>query len=166
MARPSRPGLRIDYPKDGRAGRYPTCALPCLILVRVSDIGRVSGLRHSHCIVIAGHFSARGMPNRQCVMSSACGWAPQATPGPSRLPPGGTEVSLSSLAPAREGCGVMRRGQRRAESSWESASATCGNKATALVCCRSPSRHVRQECKRRVRPATLAITMSALVSVI
>ena len=37
-------------------------------LARVSDIGRMSGLRHSHRIVIAGHFSAQGMPHRPCVI--------------------------------------------------------------------------------------------------
>ena len=81
--------------------------------------------------------------------------APARDPDPSRLPPGGTEVLLSSLALAREGRGAMRWGQRRAERTGESASATWGNKATTLVCCRSFSRHVPQGCKRRVRPATL-----------
>ncbi len=33
----------------------------------------MSGLRHSSNISIEGHFSAHGMPDRLCVMSSACG---------------------------------------------------------------------------------------------
>ena len=52
--------------------------------------------------------------------------------------------SKQSLALARRWCGEMRRGQRRADRTGESASATWANKATALICRRSTSRHVRQ----------------------
>ena len=33
----------------------------------------MSGLRHFNNISIDGHFSAHGMPDQTCVMSSACG---------------------------------------------------------------------------------------------
>ena len=46
-------------------------------------------------------------------------------------------------------------GPTTADRTGESASATWGNKATVLVCCWSPSRHVRQGCERRGRSATL-----------
>ena len=52
--------------------------------------------------------------------------------------------SKQSLALARKGRGEMPRGQRRADRTGESASATWANKATALICRRSTSRHVRQ----------------------
>jgi hypothetical protein len=42
-------------------------------LTRVSDIARMSGLRHPHRIVIAGHFLAHGMPDRPRVILPACG---------------------------------------------------------------------------------------------
>jgi hypothetical protein len=124
-------------------------------LARVSGGAERPGLQHSRNSRVDSHVSANGMADGTRVMFSACGWPPTRDPGPSRLPPGGTEVLLSSLAPAREGSGVMRWGQRRAERTGESASATWGDKATALVCCRSPSRHVPQGCTGRVRSATL-----------
>ena len=59
----------------------------------------------------------------------------------------------------------MRRGQRRADRTGESASTTRGNKTTMLLCCRSPSRRIRQGCKRRVGPATAGnITIAASVA--
>src|SRR2546425_10993586 len=52
----------------------------------------------------------------------------------------------------------MRRGQRRLIASGEAASAASDDKTTVLACCLSVYRHDRQGYKRRVRPATLAIT--------
>jgi hypothetical protein len=49
---------------------------------------------------------------------------PRTRPWSLKVAPGGTEVLLSSLAPAREGRGAMRRGQRPADPTGESASAT------------------------------------------
>src|SRR5260370_40646280 len=48
------------------------------------------------------------------------------------------------VGPSADGRGEMRRGQRRADRTGESASATWDNKANGLVCCRPPCRHVRQ----------------------
>ena len=84
--------------------------MPC---PRISLSALMSGLRHASNSRVDSHVSAYGMPDGARVMSSACGW-PRTRPwSPSWLPPGGTEVLLQSLAPAREGSGVMRWGQRR-----------------------------------------------------
>src|SRR5258706_5613220 len=124
----------------------------------------VSGLQHFHSLVSPATF-----PPTECLMAPAS-YCPRAvrrgdehrtwTSVPLRdallgdwvlfrrrvplLLSTGPGPSKQSLALARRGRGEMRRGQRRADRTGESASATWANKATALICRRSTSRHVRQ----------------------
>jgi len=59
-------------------------------------------LRSTRNTRVDGHVSAHGMPDGARVISCVVRLAPAHDPGPLQ-PPGGTEVLLSSLAPAREG---------------------------------------------------------------
>ena len=58
----------------------------------------------------------------------------------------------------------MRRGQCGTDRTGESASALLDDKTTVLARCLSGSRHVRQQSKGRVRPATLAKGARGLVN--
>src|SRR5262249_33700107 len=80
--------------------------------------------------------AARGMPDQACVMSSACGWSLPGCPWKDRgvvvvvVGPSAGGVWRSALGPTT---GRSPRNQRQPQ----------GNNATALVRCRSASRHVR-----------------------
>jgi hypothetical protein len=162
--------------RSSRNSPAPSGKRPQGFLAGVSDIGRMSGLRHSHRIVTAGHFSAHGMPDRPCVILPRAvlrgndtrtrprspSWCPLVGGlgscfGVRSRPQHGTGEFVEVAAGPRrvEGvCGEMRRGPTPGRSFLENHQPRV-NKTTVLVCCRSASRHVPQGCKRRVRPATL-----------
>jgi hypothetical protein len=98
---------------------------------------------------------ARWMRPRPLLMSPLSLSSATSSPFPKSALARNRSFRRNSRWPQRgEGRGKMRRGQRRADHTGESASTTRGNKTTMLLCCRSPSRRIRQGCKRRVGPAT------------
>jgi len=124
----------------------------------------VSGLQHSRNIRIAGHFSVHGMPRSalpctcrltRCrrlrstsvpsrYISGGTGFVLGIRPSPNQSPQLGTrDFRRNRVGPSARGVWGMRRGQRPADRT-ENQRQPQGNKATALVRCRSGFRRVRQ----------------------